>query len=139
MAEKWIVDGTIVRGTDYEYLCSAPSVEKAQRIVRALEDAEAIREQLAALMMRHSLATGHGDTAQDLLKQLDWQLAEREKDAELFEALVQNGWAVHQQTYGTRAGQWLVVDDYIDGDWHVIGSGPDPRAAIRDALERSAK
>jgi|SRR5665213_3518692 len=36
----------------------------------------ATREHLAAVMIKHSMATGHGDTAEDLLNELDRQLAE---------------------------------------------------------------
>lgn len=39
------------------------------------------RDQLSALIMRHALATGHGDTFADLLGELDWQLTEREQRA----------------------------------------------------------
>ena len=34
------------------------------------------REQLAQWMIAHSFATGHGDTFADLLKELEWQVAE---------------------------------------------------------------
>lgn len=34
------------------------------------------REQLAAWMIEHSFSTGHGDTFEDLLKELDWQVKE---------------------------------------------------------------
>jgi len=37
------------------------------------------REQLAAWMIAHSFATGHGDTFKDLLKELDWQVAELQR------------------------------------------------------------
>jgi hypothetical protein len=33
------------------------------------------REKLAGIMISHSFATGHGDTIEDLLKELDWQLS----------------------------------------------------------------
>jgi hypothetical protein len=36
----------------------------------------AMRESVAASMIRHSFATGHGDTLGDLLGELDWQLEE---------------------------------------------------------------
>ena len=39
--------------------------------------ATAEREKLATWMMRQGYATGHGDTTEDLLKELDWQIAER--------------------------------------------------------------
>ena len=35
------------------------------------------RNKLAAWMMRQGYATGHGDTVEDLLKELDWQIEER--------------------------------------------------------------
>ena len=43
--------------------------------------AAAEREKVAAWMMQRSYATGHGDTIEDLLKQLEWQIAEREREA----------------------------------------------------------
>ena len=39
--------------------------------------AAAEREKLAAWMMRQGYATGHGDTVEDLLKELEWQIEER--------------------------------------------------------------
>ena len=43
--------------------------------------ADAERNKLAAWMMRQGYATGHGDTVEDLLKELEWQIAEREREA----------------------------------------------------------
>jgi hypothetical protein len=34
------------------------------------------REKLAAWMIENSFATGHGDTMDDLLKELEWQVQE---------------------------------------------------------------
>jgi hypothetical protein len=39
--------------------------------------AAAEREKVAAWMMRQGYATGHGDTVEDLLKELEWQIEER--------------------------------------------------------------
>lgn len=36
------------------------------------------RETLAAWMIEHGYATGHGDTTADLLRELEWQIVERE-------------------------------------------------------------
>ena len=47
--------------------------------------AAAEREKLAAWMMRQGYATGHGDTIKDLLKELEWQIKEREREAILDE------------------------------------------------------
>ena len=47
-----------------------------------LQDAVlAEREKVAAWMRSKSYATGHGDTTEDLLKELEWQVAEREREA----------------------------------------------------------
>jgi len=43
--------------------------------------ASAEREKLAAWMIQRGYATGHGDTIKDLLKELEWQIAEREREA----------------------------------------------------------
>jgi len=39
------------------------------------------REKVAKWMVERSYATGHGDTVEDLLKEIDWQAAEREREA----------------------------------------------------------
>ena len=43
--------------------------------------ADAERNKLAAWMIKHGYATGHGDSTEDLLKELEWQIAEREREA----------------------------------------------------------
>jgi hypothetical protein len=48
------------------------SVTRFAALVAAAE-----REKLAAWMMRQGYATGHGDTVEDLLKELEWQIEER--------------------------------------------------------------
>lgn len=40
-------------------------------------------EQLADWMIAHSFSTGHGDTFEDLLNELSWQIAELRKRAAL--------------------------------------------------------
>lgn len=39
------------------------------------------REKVAAWMIERSYATGHGDTTEDLLKELEWQVRESERGA----------------------------------------------------------
>lgn len=36
-----------------------------------------IREKLAAFIIKHGFATGHGDTIKDLMDELDWQMTDR--------------------------------------------------------------
>jgi hypothetical protein len=44
---------------------------------RLANERAAERQKVAQWMIRHSYATGHGDTVEDLLKELDWQAKER--------------------------------------------------------------
>jgi len=48
------------------------SLERFAALVAAAE-----RNKLAAWMIQHGYATGHGDTTEALLQELDWQIAER--------------------------------------------------------------
>jgi len=43
--------------------------------------AAAERNRIAAWMMAKGYATGHGDTVEDLLTELEWQVKEREREA----------------------------------------------------------
>ena len=52
------------------------TLERFAALVAAAE-----RNKLAAWMMRQGYATGHGDTIKDLLKELEWQIKEREREA----------------------------------------------------------
>ena len=60
------------------------SVEEDKAFIRyhfAALVAAAEREKVAAWMRSKSYATGHGDTVEDLLKEMEWQVAEREREA----------------------------------------------------------
>ena len=50
--------------------------EKFAALVAAAE-----REKVAAWMIARGYATGHGDTIEDLLNELDWQIREQEREA----------------------------------------------------------
>lgn len=53
------------------------SIETVAAIIFLIEQAvKADREKLAAWMFKHHFATGHGDTLDDLLSELSWQIAE---------------------------------------------------------------
>ena len=43
--------------------------------------ANAERDKVAAWMIDRGYATGHGDTTEDLLTELEWQIKEREREA----------------------------------------------------------
>ena len=61
-------EAELVYGSDEKPL---GSVTRFAALVAAAE-----RENLAAWMMRQGYATGHGDTTEDLLKELEWQIEE---------------------------------------------------------------
>jgi hypothetical protein len=51
-------------------------LERFAALVRADE-----RNKVASWMMAQGYATGHGDTVEDLLKELEWQVRESERNA----------------------------------------------------------
>ena len=57
-------------------LADGLDVEKFAELVRVDE-----REKVAQWMMDKGFATGHGDSIEDLLKEIEWQVAERERTA----------------------------------------------------------
>jgi hypothetical protein len=56
------------------------------------------REKVAKWMVERSYATGHGETVEDLLTEIDWQAAEREREEC---AKVADAWqsAIHDPRY----------------------------------------
>jgi hypothetical protein len=52
------------------------SVTRFAALVAAAE-----REKVAAWMIARGYATGHGDTIEELLQELDWQVREQEREA----------------------------------------------------------
>jgi hypothetical protein len=55
------------------------------------------RNKVAQWMIDHSYATGHGDTVEDLLGELEWQVreAEREACAKVTGEFAQKWWSIH--------------------------------------------
>ena len=60
---------------DYSEKELAGFLERFAELVAAAE-----REKVARWMMERGYATGHGDTVEDLLREIDWQAAERERE-----------------------------------------------------------
>jgi hypothetical protein len=60
-------------------LDSGGLLENFERFAALVAAAE--REKVAAWMVAHLYATGHGDTTEDMLRELEWQIAERERKA----------------------------------------------------------
>jgi hypothetical protein len=63
--DVWITDGWWLE-----------ELERFAALVAAVE-----REKVAAWMMARGYATGHGDTIEDLLVELEWQVRESEREA----------------------------------------------------------
>ena len=63
-------------GNMEEAAAVAPIFERFAALVAAAE-----REKVAAWMMARGYATGHGDTIEDLLVELEWQVRESEREA----------------------------------------------------------
>ena len=63
-------------GNMEEAAAVAPIFERFAALVAAAE-----REKVAAWMMERGYATGHGDTIEDLLHELEWQIREQEREA----------------------------------------------------------
>jgi len=55
------------------------TLKEMDAIIRVAKEQE--REKVAKWMTDHGYATGHGDTIDELLKELEWQAAEREREA----------------------------------------------------------
>ena len=75
-------DGNVGIGTppQVKWDASAPLVmgEPIERLrVSLTDDAQEERNKLAAWMIERGYATGHGDSTEDLLKELEWQIEER--------------------------------------------------------------
>ena len=67
-------------GLPYEYdtgrVLHLKELERFAALVAAAE-----REKVAAWMVERGYATGHGDSTEDLLHELDWQIREQEREA----------------------------------------------------------
>ena len=74
--EAGFTDSSFFRWSAY-----TDDLERFAALVAATES-----RKVAQWMIQRSYATGHGDTTEDLLKELEWQVAEREREAILKQA-----------------------------------------------------
>ncbi len=98
------------------------AVESAIRAA-ALEEA---REQVAAFMILHGFATGHGDTLVDLLAEMGAQMKERRAAALEEAAKVAAGWL---EAFGS------VDIDFVTPRQYAVDAVRDIEAAIRALKE----
>ena len=77
------IDGVEINQTtpyiDYDAWIASPLTKALKDKLEAAVEAE--RQKVAIWMIEHSYATGHGDTTEDLLKELEWQIRESEREA----------------------------------------------------------
>lgn len=59
-----------------DFTCNLINIEHFAELVAAAE-----RNKVAQWMMGQGYATGHGETVEDLLKELTWQIRENEREA----------------------------------------------------------
>ena len=85
------VEDILSDDSQYAFICNDDDLERFAELVAAAE-----RNKLAQWMVQHSYATGHGDTVEDLLKELEWQIRESEREAciELTDSRCQCAWAI---------------------------------------------
>ena len=75
-ADEMIASGDYSQYPALRHVLKALLENERLREVLALV-AAAEREKVARWMIRNGYATGHGDTIEDLLDELEWQIAER--------------------------------------------------------------
>ena len=83
------------RDTTTPVVALGVSWEQVQRFAALIAAAE--RNKLAAWMMRQGYATGHGDSTEDLLKELEWQIEESVRNEREACAKVCDVLAVHPE------------------------------------------
>jgi hypothetical protein len=71
--EVWLCDED---GRDSDSIVITSYLERFANLVAAAE-----REKIVERMFKRSYATGHGDTTEDLLQELEWQVRENEREA----------------------------------------------------------
>ncbi len=86
--------GFEVYGTDV-WITDGWWLEELERFAALVAAAE--RNKLAAWMIKHSYATGHGDSIEKLLEELEWQIEERIRNERSACAKVCDVLAVHPE------------------------------------------
>jgi len=73
------LSGVVLVGSPAEIGLAHLTIEELERFAALVAAAE--RNKLAAWMIERGYATGHGDTIEDLLQELDWQVREQERES----------------------------------------------------------
>lgn len=88
------------------YICFTDEIERFYNLAVLME-----LEKVATWIMQRGYATGHGDTVEDLLKELEWQVREHEReqcakvcDEVSLQAVVSWKLAYHPEDQGREMG-----------------------------------
>ena len=81
-------NGIVVVGEAVYVLCNLVEEQSAAA------EREDEREKVAQWMIQRSYATGHGDTTEDLLAELEWQVREAERN-NMVATAAELGWALY--------------------------------------------
>ena len=82
-------------------------------------DAPSATEKLATWMIAHGFATGHGDTLDDLLKELAWQVKAADTARARLEATDEMARAL-EELYGLVKGECpSLLSEDSGGDWKI--------------------
>ena len=86
MAQEAGIKGPLPARQGFRMFASPYRLQRFASLVAAAE-----REKLAAWMMSQGYATGHGDSIEKLLEELEWQIEERIRNEREGESNVGNG------------------------------------------------
>jgi hypothetical protein len=101
-------DGIVVTGEAVWRLCELVAAAERQRIYDVLMEQHE-RDKVARWMMERGYATGHGDTVEDMLDELDWQVRERERQRIEDLLMEQHESAKGRHNYWQVAAEWVRV------------------------------
>jgi hypothetical protein len=84
------------------------------------------REKVAKWMVERGYATGHGDTVEDLLKELEWQAAEREREGYRQGYADAMNWKTQNHLEHLPGREWVgLTDEEIHRQTILAGFNPE--------------
>ena len=89
-------------------------------------------ERVALWAIKHGFATGHGDTQQDILEELDYQIKELQKDTVILDWIIQNKADVISPLF--EGNRWSI--EWFENKELYFCNGKDLRDCVRKAMEK---
>lgn len=121
-AQAWLdeADKKGINLTD-EYGYLAVIRDLVNEVKKRENDLMAAHNGLAQMMLRQSLATGHGDTIADLIRELEWQIEESSKRVGVFRLLVaacnRLDAEAEEYNFDDGMGRGAQLDYWYEFDW----------------------